>query len=381
MVAVRVAWFVVLLVLTVGLVNPINSYATQTPDPIKWKLVFISSYPACSNYQYQMTNLYDSLAVHYMNLYNVDNEKYKPTCIPDKYYSKLGFNDKFNSQLGLPDDLNLLILVYDRNIGRAELNENGIGGFYHHVGTDKTKNNTIVLCDCPSFKFSEPTWILTHELSHFILHYKGFAPEIAEDLVHSKDLKYDYCVEVDHEDKDCTTIKTKLPLNDHAYSYNVMSLFVPTENSKPLTNTEKSLLNSTAFINVQKQITQWWALGKISDEDYAQVLGYTVGKTTPITLPTTSFDGRKMLFTTDPPKDFSNEIVSHDGQLALSDDQLNYLLRRVPLKPIYYDLNDITNELSGPFLPDWFKNNAMWWSEGQISNADYFKSIEFLLKK
>ena len=31
-------------------------------------------------------------------------------------------------------------------------------------------------------------------------------------------------------------------------------------------------------------------------------------------------------------------------------------------------------------IPDWIKNNAKWWSEGSINDADYFKSLEYLMR-
>jgi len=30
-------------------------------------------------------------------------------------------------------------------------------------------------------------------------------------------------------------------------------------------------------------------------------------------------------------------------------------------------------------IPDWIKNNAKWWSEGSISDADYIESLEYLI--
>ena len=31
-------------------------------------------------------------------------------------------------------------------------------------------------------------------------------------------------------------------------------------------------------------------------------------------------------------------------------------------------------------IPDWIKNNAKWWSEGSINDADYVKSLEYLMR-
>ena len=32
-------------------------------------------------------------------------------------------------------------------------------------------------------------------------------------------------------------------------------------------------------------------------------------------------------------------------------------------------------------IPDWIKNNAKWWANDQISDEDFVKSIEYLVKK
>ena len=38
-----------------------------------------------------------------------------------------------------------------------------------------------------------------------------------------------------------------------------------------------------------------------------------------------------------------------------------------------------TASASDSTIPDWIKNNAKWWSEGSISEADYLKSLEYLI--
>ncbi len=37
--------------------------------------------------------------------------------------------------------------------------------------------------------------------------------------------------------------------------------------------------------------------------------------------------------------------------------------------------------MSGKTIPNWVKNNAKWWSEDQISENDFIKSIQYLIKK
>jgi len=41
----------------------------------------------------------------------------------------------------------------------------------------------------------------------------------------------------------------------------------------------------------------------------------------------------------------------------------------------------ITATAADSSIPEWVKNNAKWWSEGSISEADYLQSLEYLINK
>jgi len=41
---------------------------------------------------------------------------------------------------------------------------------------------------------------------------------------------------------------------------------------------------------------------------------------------------------------------------------------------------DDSEEIPAQQIPNWFKNNAEWWSEGKITDVDFTNSIEFLVK-
>ncbi|NJK78096.1 MAG: hypothetical protein HC944_04565 [Nanoarchaeota archaeon] len=40
----------------------------------------------------------------------------------------------------------------------------------------------------------------------------------------------------------------------------------------------------------------------------------------------------------------------------------------------------ITGEANGQMVPDWIKNNALWWSEGKISEQEYLNAIQYLIE-
>jgi len=101
-----------LLALSPSLANPAS--ATHLSDEFTWQLVVLSSTPACSNYHYQILNKYDVITEKYFELYQFANSKYEPKCYPITDYL-----DFYSS----PDDLDMLIIVLDSNLGKEELHK------------------------------------------------------------------------------------------------------------------------------------------------------------------------------------------------------------------------------------------------------------------
>ena len=114
------------IIAVLGLLVPLNASAIHQSEEMTWQLIMISSYPACSNYHYQMTDKYHDLTVKYFEAYQFENTSYKPTCMTEKKYS----------EYEIPEDVDLVILVYDKNKGRSDLHSNDMGGFYSHVGDE-----------------------------------------------------------------------------------------------------------------------------------------------------------------------------------------------------------------------------------------------------
>jgi len=44
-------------------------------------------------------------------------------------------------------------------------------------------------------------------------------------------------------------------------------------------------------------------------------------------------------------------------------------------------LGDTSFQVSKSQVPDWIKNNAKWWASNQISDSDFIKGIEHLIKE
>jgi len=325
-------------------------FAERGYDELKWQEIFISSSPACSNYQYQMLNLYTEITSTYLELYNVDNSAYDPLCFPYAQYL---------SEYQRPDDLDLLVIVLDRNIGEEYLHTQKMGGLYTHTGIDKTQNNLIVFCDCPNFYYSDPVWILTHELSHFVLYSLGYDSIIVEDLVHSKDKKYDQCRE-NYKDS-CKPVSFKLRLDNFAYSFNVVPIYEEAKYKVNPNNLPPPILEFT------KTITMSWIEKKISDNDFTKILGVVANYMSP-----SSNDNSQIVYTDEPYE--QDKISWKEMNLEYTEEQNDFLLNVTQSnvnEEKYYQ-----EPIIG--LPVWFMETANGWGDGTVTNVEFMKDVEFL---
>ena len=330
-----------------------EAYGSHLSVELKWQLVFISSNPACDGYQYQMMSKYTEITELYFENYELENSKYDSLCFPEKKYLQES-----------PLDLDLIILVYDEDLGREELHSQKMGGFYNHVGKDITQNHVIVFCDCSNFYYSDPVWILSHELSHFALTFLEIDLSVVEDLVHINDEKYDQCR--DSYDDDCASIVKKLRSDTAAYYYSVMPIYKPALVIDVVQTPEEI---PTAVVEISKVITKWWTQGTISDAQYSNALGF-------------------MAAGNDLYSNMQSEIMMADHAIddevtwvellsADTDEEAYDLLSRVPSnfmsneKRIYGQ-----DEMEG--MAFWVKETATWWIEGKITDEEFVETVSFL---
>lgn len=333
-----------------------DAYASQ--EKVRWGLIFLSADHGCANYQYQMANAYDELASKYFELYQFPNSKYNPQCMSDKKYTNYT----------APDDLDLLILVYDKQIGKKELYTNDVGGMYSHIGSDRTKNHVIVLCDCTAFGFSYPMFTLSHELSHFVTYYLGFDLSVQNEI-HTVSAKYNQCNDSYWDDGTCPNVVTHV-YGDHYFTRApVMVPYSPAVGGHIVVdepNIQYDIASSDLVMNIQKEITKWWVAGKINDTEYTKELEFVMGKPS-----------------SRPEKMPENILLAagHNGKEAVDtyydlgageNKKTQILLKRVPFKP------DNRTE-SETQIPMWFKFRAHnWLQDNSMSNRDFVDGIRYL---
>lgn len=357
----RLLKFKILFFLSILLILPITSsdiaYATHLSEDTTWQLVYLTHNPVCSNYDHQGVAKYTEITQKYLELYKFPNSNYDSICTTPS---------KLTKNYQVPQDLDLLIIVLDNDLGEEKLNAYKLGGIYAHSGLNKNHNHVVILCDCSNFYYSDPVWILTHELSHFVLYTLNYSSEIIETLIHKYDATYDRCRE--YYTSECSSVVEKLRIDASAYSYSVMPTYQPPIGQQKL-EAEKGVV-PTALIELNKYITKWWAEGKITEADYSNALGFLISEEELDTI-----KEREVMFADGPVDDVGptwHDILNYQGT-----DNKEKLFSIIPydfkanLKRVYENEKEIG-------LPEWFKQTVSWWLEDKITDDEFVTSVQYL---
>jgi len=342
--------------------TPLPHSFAYTQEEATWQLVVISSEPACSGYHYYMVEKYNEITREYLDLYKLFHDSYQPECFTE---------DDFIEEYSKPYDLDLLILVFDKEKGMTDLHTYNTGGVYIHQGNDLSTNHNIIICDCPNFKYSDPVWILSHELSHFVLNYLDFDLDEVDEKIHGIDYKFDRCVEGEYNSL-CSTIKTKI--ETYRASWTVM---IPYESAigidPPTPLVQKVSLESPYQSSMIKEITNWWLDGEISDENYIKSLKILSGIADDKKLiPQGVFKNSALLLLTEPRNDYQNKTLSKDDSNKIMENFLEVNLS-ITKNQTYFSASE-----EKIFLEE-LQIRASTWRENKINDYEFLSGIANVL--
>jgi len=345
-------------------------FATHLSEELKWQLVFISS-QGCSLFNYEKINQYDEITEKYLEMYGLEASKYDPLCMPESEYL---------SEFIPPRNLDLIILVYDKQLGEKILHSQKMGGLFSHTGSDRNFNHVIIICDCSNFYYSDPVWILSHELSHFVLYYRNFEMSIIEELIHSNDQQYDQCIE---NGLNCESFVHKVKIESSSKLFSVMPIYHPDDlwlNISGNENVDEKI--RTSVIGISKMITKWWAADKITDADYANAIGYLVDSDI-----ISSEENSQILIADDPLDDavtweekfleINSELM---GDVSTQENNRNQILLPNSNTDFLENKKSVVEQVILG-LPDWFKTTAGWWAQDKITDEEFKKNIQFLVTR
>jgi len=344
-----------------------KSYATEDSS-VEWQLLYIKK-DTCGPKD-NMDKVYASLTTKYFGLYQLANQNSLVDCI-----SESQFKDFKKSET-----VNLLILIFDKELGKSVLQPNNLDGIYVHSGNDRTINHLLMMCDCSDYasgyETTLPSWILSHELSHFVLSYKGFSKSDIKMKVHRIQEGYDICVGTNFDDDKCNDFRIKLRADSSTKDYVVMVPYGPAIGNNLINYIATDTANSE-LISLQRDLTKMWITNAIDDKAYENTLRHLVNPA----VNSTSEDAKLAL-------EFPNGFMIRELSKPTETDWKQYLEPtpdkeksfQALLNYVPFNLKDPVSQPNIEKMPNWFKTRALLWSEKRISDKVFFDGVEHLVR-
>ena len=344
-----------------------ESYA-MTPRVFDWQLLFIQE--AECNPDDNLNEVYSSITTKYFEMYQLENTGHESLCMTELEYSNYQMNE----------DVDLLILIYDGKVGEKILQPNKVDGLYIHTGNDRTKNHLIIMCHCSDFDSSYdqilPSWILSHELSHFVLSFKGFPQSTIQNVIHEMEEEYDNCVGNNFQDEYCKDFKTIIRPDNISKDFPVMKPFESAVGNK-LINYIPDDFSDSKIIDLQRNIAKMWITNEIDDNAFTNTLKNFVD--TPTDFANEEYESFMkiengfVIAENSKPKDVTwDEYLNTESE---NEDNTQLIIDHIP-----FNLDEDVGELNIEQMPNWFKSRALLWSEKRISDKVFFDGVEHLVR-
>ena len=207
-----------------GLIFPANTvFASDYTDELTIQTVWVTGNKSCyHNDEQRLAEYNDEIILNYLSFYGIKTWSYEPQCLTEQEYE--------NYQP--PQYTDLLIVIYNKNIGRDILHARNIGGYFQSADYIHTSGLRIEVCECLSSQLNDPVWVLSHELAHFALFYLGTPQDVWVDWVHDIQSKYYYyCPDGDTTNPNCNGLYFKYEGTNR--NYKVMALYTPAIGVEP----------------------------------------------------------------------------------------------------------------------------------------------------
>jgi hypothetical protein len=360
--------FSILITLTLILGPGITKSYAAEDSSVEWQLLYIKK-DACGPND-NMHKVYASLTSKYFELYKLENHNYAVDCISQSQFKNFQKSE----------NVTLSILIFDKTLGQSILQPNSLDGIYVHSGNDRTINHLLMMCDCSdyasSYESTLPSWILSHELSHFVLSYKGFSKYDVKMKVHEKQDQYNNCVGTNFDDKKCDEFKITVRADSSTKDYVMMAPYEPAIGNNVI-NYIATDQSDSKLIDLQRDLTKMWITNTIDDKAYETTLKSLVN-------PAINYTSDEIKLSLE----FPNGFMIRERSMPTEVEWKQYLDKNTDKDKAFADLlNFIPFNLKDPEsqsniekMPNWFKTRALLWSEKRISDKVFFDGIEHLVR-
>ncbi len=187
---------------------------------------------------------------------------------------------------------------------------------------------------------------------------------IIEDLVHTNDVNYDKCIK---SHASCGSAVMKIRSETSAYSYSVMPLYEPAVGTSSIEMVDEEI--PIQVIELTKVLTKLWTEDRISDAELFNALGYMSTGNTLYT------HMNPQIMTADTA--FDSDESSWKKLLESKSERMEHILSRIPKSMLSND-DLLLGEEKTSGIPPGFKTTAKWWVNGEISDDDFSRHVNFL---
>jgi len=160
----------------------------STKKILTYKLWFVTSNEkGCTINNQKALRFYEKVTDQYLTKYSMPHKSEDSKCV--RFADVQKDSEKFTEALRKVD-LPIVVLDALTGIDKLLIEKNAWGHY-----SFRENERIIVFCACSPFVESDNSaWILSHELSHFVLHYQGKPMNIVGDWVHDVQAKYVDCM-------------------------------------------------------------------------------------------------------------------------------------------------------------------------------------------
>ena len=180
----------------------------ETGIPVEYNVIFMTSSDNCTWEEFGKMHFYNEVTYYYLQEWGLEPTYVDPLCLPNTV-----LDDVPEEYLGY----DLTILMGDYVITQKYLIE-----YSHAWGYYDTSARMIVSGELTDFMAEAglltvddiaSEWVLTHELSHFVLDYLGEPESIMVDWVHDTENWNRFCILEDPYHPTCDEIYSELEVN------------------------------------------------------------------------------------------------------------------------------------------------------------------------
>lgn len=162
--------------------NIILPKAFGESDVLTWKMIFVTTWDNCSSRNLKALVFYQYLTGQYLTKYNINHQSARPSCVSTDNMSGI--------IQGSLSSYDLVIIIPDLwQSFKQQRNSNSLG---HYNPNDDSRS---IISQAFSYKVESKSsaWVLSHELSHFALQWKGYPHEVYGNGVHAVQSAYNKC--------------------------------------------------------------------------------------------------------------------------------------------------------------------------------------------